>query len=42
MDHLGNYIKSERRRRPTRRANDNFVDDVDLPTMFLDSKKTED
>jgi hypothetical protein len=39
INHRGNFIMSERRQRPTRRAYDIFVEDTDLPTMFLDSKK---
>ena len=42
MDHLGNFIVSDRRYFPTRRENNVFVDhldDVDLPTMLLDIKK---
>lgn len=39
INHLGNFIMSERRNLPTRRACDVFVDDVDLPTMFLGIKK---
>jgi hypothetical protein len=35
IDHRGDFIMSERRRLSTRRAFDIFVDDVDLPTMFL-------
>ena len=42
MDDLGNFIVSDRRYLPTRRENNVFVDhldDVDLPTMFLNIKK---
>ena len=42
ISHQGDFIMSERRGRPTRRVYDVFVnnvDDVDLPTMFLDIKK---
>ena len=37
IDHQGNFIMSERRHRPTRRIYDAFVDDVDLPSMFIDT-----
>jgi hypothetical protein len=40
MDHLGNFIKSERRHRPTRRVYDVFVDDVDLPIIPLRYKNS--
>jgi len=39
IDHRGDFIMSERRNRPTRRVFDVFVDDVDLPTMFLGVNK---
>ena len=42
MDYLGNFIVSDRRYLTARRENNVFVDhldDVDLPTMFLDIKK---
>jgi hypothetical protein len=42
IDHRGDFIMSERRYCPTRRVFDVFVenvDDVDLPTMFLDINK---
>ena len=42
ISHQGHFIMSERRSRPTRRIYDVFVynvDDVDLPTMFLNLKK---
>ena len=39
INHRGNFIMSERRQRPTRRAYDIFVEDTDLPTMFLGSTK---
>ena len=42
IDHRGVFIMSERRYCPTRRVFDVFVvnvDDVDLPTMFLDINK---
>ena len=35
IDHRGDFIMSERRHLPTRRAFDIFVDDLDVPTMFL-------
>jgi hypothetical protein len=35
IDHRGDFIMSERRQLPTRRAFDIFVDDLDVPTMFL-------
>ena len=35
----GDFIMSERRHLPTRRVYDVFVDDVDLPTRFLDTKE---
>ena len=35
LDHRGDLIMSERRGLSTRRAYDTFVDDIDLPTMFL-------
>jgi hypothetical protein len=39
IDHRGDFIMSERRHRPTRRECDIFVEDVDLPTMFLGISK---
>lgn len=39
IDHMGKFIMSERRDLPTRRAYDVFVDEVDLPTMFLSINK---
>lgn len=39
INHGGNFIMSDRRELPTRRVYDIFVEDVDLPTMFLDIKK---
>ena len=39
INHRGNFIMSERRHLSTRRVYDVFVDDVDLPTMFLDINK---
>jgi hypothetical protein len=39
INHRGDLIMSERRHRPTRRVCDVFVEDVDLPTMFLGIKK---
>jgi hypothetical protein len=38
IDHRGDFIMSERRHLPTRRAYDIFVDDVDLPTMFINKQ----
>jgi hypothetical protein len=35
----GEFIMSERRHLPTRREYDVFVDDVDLPSKFLDIKE---
>lgn len=37
MNHQGKFIMSERRHLSTRRVYDVFIDDIDLPTMFLDS-----
>ena len=37
IDHQGNFIMSERRHRPTRHIYDVFAEDVDLPTMFIDT-----
>jgi hypothetical protein len=37
IDHRGNFIMSERRHCLTRRIYDAFVDDVDLPSMFIDT-----
>ena len=39
IDHQGNFIMSERRHLSTRRVCDTFVEDVDLPTMFLGINK---
>ena len=39
INHRGDFIMSERRHLPTRRICDVFVDDIDLPTMFLDINK---
>ena len=39
VNHQSNFILSERRQRSTRRAYDLFAEDVDLPTMFLDTNK---
>jgi len=39
INNRGNFIMSERRHRPTRRVYDVFVEDVDLPTMFLGFNK---
>ena len=39
INHQGSFIMSERRHCPARRAYDVFVEDVDLPTMFLDTNK---
>ena len=39
IDHRGEFIMSNRRRLSTRRAYDIFVDDVELPTMLLDTNK---
>lgn len=39
INHGGDVILSERRQLPTRRASDVFVEDVDLPTMFLGISK---
>ena len=38
INHQGDFIMSERRDRPARRTRDLFVEDIDLPTMFLDIK----
>jgi len=38
INHRGNFIMSERRHLSTRRAYDIFVDDVDLPTMFINKQ----
>ena len=35
----GDSIMSERRHRPARRVSDVYLEDVDLPTMFLRIKK---
>ena len=39
INHRGDFIMSERRHRPTRRVYDVFLDDVELPTMFLGINK---
>ena len=39
INHRGDFIMSERRHRPTRRTYDVFVEDVDFPTMFIDTQK---
>ena len=39
INHRGDFIMSERRRLTTRRVYDIFVDDIDLPTMFLGANK---
>ena len=39
INHRGDFIMSERRHLPTRRVYDVFLDDVDLPTMFLGINK---
>ena len=39
INHQGDFIMSERRHLSTRRVYDVFVDDVDLPTMFLGINK---
>ena len=39
IDHRGNFIMSDRRYHPTRRSYDIFVEDVDIPTMFLGINK---
>ena len=39
INHRGGFILSERRHLPTRRGFDVFLDDVDLPTMFLNIDK---
>jgi len=38
ISHQGDFIMSERRHLPTRRVFDIFVDDVDFPALFIDSK----
>ena len=38
IDHRGDFIMSERRHLPTRRAYDRFVDDVDSPTIFINKQ----
>ncbi len=40
INHRGELIMSERRHHPTRRAYDVFVDAVNLPAMFLGTKKS--
>ena len=39
IDHQGEFIVSDRRNLTTRRMCDVFVDDVDIPTMFLGINK---
>jgi hypothetical protein len=39
INHRGDFIMSDRRYLPTRRVYDVFVEDVDLPTMFLGINK---
>ena len=39
INHRGKFIMSERRRLTTRRVYDIFVDDIDLPTMFIGINK---
>lgn len=39
INHLGDFIMSERRHLPSRREYDIYVEDLDLPTMFFDTKK---
>jgi hypothetical protein len=39
INHQGDFIMSERRRLTTRRVYDIFVDDIDLPTMFIGINK---
>ena len=39
INHRGDFIMSERRHLSTRRVYDVFVDDIDLPTMFLGINK---
>jgi len=39
INHRGDFIMYERRHLSTRRVYDVFVDDVDLPTMFLGINK---
>ena len=39
INHRGDFIMSERRHRPTRRVYDVFLDDIELPTMFLGINK---
>ena len=39
INHRGDFIMSERRRLTTRRVYDIFVDDIDLPTMFIGINK---
>ena len=39
INHRGEFIMSERRHLSTRRICDPFVEDVDLPTMFLGINK---
>ena len=39
INHRGDLIMAERRHRSTRRVHDNSVDEVDLPTMFMDNNK---
>ena len=39
IDHQGDFIMPDRRNLTTRRICDVFVDDVDIPTMFLGINK---
>ena len=39
INHSGEFIMSERRHLSTRRVCDVFVEDIDLPTMFLGINK---
>ena len=39
INHRGDFIMSNRRHLSTRRAYDIFVNDVELPTMLLDTNK---
>jgi hypothetical protein len=39
INHQGDFIMSECRRLTTRRVYDIFVDDIDLPTMFIGINK---
>jgi hypothetical protein len=35
INHRGEFIMSERRKRPSRRVYNHYVEDIDLPTMFF-------